>query len=63
MIPDQRARALVYLSRFVGTEVTAAFFQKTAAQCPPAGIPNIHSLQEGIYKPASSDQGNVFRVA
>ncbi len=54
MTSDQRARALIYLSRFVGTEVTAAFLQRTAQQCPPAGIPHIHSLQEGIYKPAGA---------
>lgn len=51
MNPEQRARALLYLSRFIGTEVPAAFLQKTAEHCAPAGIPHIHSLQEGIYKP------------
>lgn len=60
MSPEQRARALVYLSRFVGTEVTAAFLQKTDRECPLAGIPHIHSLQEGIYKPAGSE--HVFCV-
>src|SRR5262249_9484146 len=37
-----------------GTEVPAAFLQKTRDHCPPAGIPHIHSLQEGIYKPKGS---------
>ena len=54
MSPEQRARALLYLSRFIGTEVPAAFLQKTAEHCAPAGIPHIHSLQEGIYKPKGS---------
>ena len=54
MTPEQRARALLYLSQFIGTEVPAAFLQKTDEHCPPAGIPHIHSLQEGIYKPKGS---------
>lgn len=54
MTPEQRARALIYLSRFIGTEVPASFLQQTAENCAPAGIPHIHSLQEGIYKPKGS---------
>ena len=54
MTPEQRARALIYVSRFIGTEVPASFLQKTAEHCAPAGIPHIHSLQEGIYKPKGS---------
>jgi hypothetical protein len=51
---EARARALLYLSQFIGAEVTAAFLQKTSAHCAPAGIPHVHSLQEGIYKPKGS---------
>src|SRR5262245_39264772 len=54
MTGEERAHALMYLSRFIGTEVPAAFLQKTAEHCAPAGIPHIHSLQEGIYKPKGS---------
>lgn len=54
MTGEERARALMYLTRFIGTEVPAAFLQKTAEHCAPAGIPHIHSLQEGIYKPKGS---------
>jgi hypothetical protein len=54
MTSEERARALVYLSRFIGTEVPAAFLQKTSEHCAPAGIPYIHPLQEGIYKPKGS---------
>ncbi len=54
MTGEERARALLYLSRYIGTEVPAAFLQKTSEHCPPAGIPHIHSLQEGIYKPKGS---------
>jgi hypothetical protein len=55
MTLDERARALIYVTRYVGTDVTAAFLQKTAEHCPPAGIPHLHSLQEGIYKPAGAE--------
>jgi hypothetical protein len=54
MTSDERAQALLYLSRFIGTEVPAAFLQKTSEHCAPAGIPYIHPLQEGIYKPKGS---------
>ena len=54
MTSEERARALLYLSRYIGTEVPAVFLQKTNEHCPPAGIPHIHSLQEGIYKPKGS---------
>ncbi len=55
MTGEQRARALLYLTRYIGTEVTAAFLQKTAEHLAPAGIPHIHPLQEGIYKPKGSE--------
>lgn len=55
MTSEERARALLYLSRFIGAEVPAAFLQRTSEHCAPAGIPHIHSLQEGIYKPKGSE--------
>lgn len=54
MTSEQRARALLYLSRYIGTEVPAAFLQRSSEHCAPAGIPHIHPLQEGIYKPKGS---------
>ncbi|MBP7146516.1 MAG: HNH endonuclease [Acidobacteria bacterium] len=54
MTGEQRARALIALSRYFGTDQTAAFFRDTRAQCPQAGIDHIHSLVQGIYKPANS---------
>lgn len=50
----QRAKALLYLARYFGMEVTARFLQKTREECPGAGIEQIHPLFEGIYKPADS---------
>jgi len=55
MTPAERARAIVVLSRYVGTELTAAFIRHTAAECPAAGIPHLHSLSEGIFKPKDSE--------
>jgi putative restriction endonuclease len=51
---DERARSLLFLSRYFGTDQTAAFLKDTQAQCPGAGLPMIHSLIQGIYKPKDS---------
>ncbi len=54
MTAEQRARALIALSRYFGTDQTAAFLRDTREHCPQAGIDHIHSLVRGIYKPAGS---------
>ncbi len=54
MTSEQRARALIALSRYFGTDQSADFFRDTRAHCPQAGIEHIHSLAQGIYKPAGS---------
>ncbi len=54
MTSEQRARALIVLSRHFGTDQTAAFLRDTATHCPQAGIDHIHSLAMGIYKPQGS---------
>ncbi len=48
----ERARAILELSKFTGVEVTADFLKNTSEHFPQAGIPRIHNLIEGIYKPA-----------
>lgn len=53
MNAEERARALLMLSRFTGTEVTSQFLRNTADHYPAAGIVRIHNLVEGIFKPAS----------
>ena len=52
MNPEQRTKAILELARFTGVEVTSDFLTKTAEHFPQAGIPRIHNLIEGIYKPA-----------
>lgn len=41
------------LSKFTGVDVTSEFLRKTNEHFPQAGIPRVHNLIEGIYKPAS----------
>lgn len=45
---------MITLSRYFGTDQTAAFLRDTATHCPQAGIDHIHSLAMGIYKPQGS---------
>jgi HNH endonuclease len=52
MTPDQRARAFLLLSRFTGAEVTSQFLRATRDHFPAAGLPTLHSLAQGIFKPA-----------
>jgi len=52
MTPEERSRAILALSRFTGSEISADFIRSTSAHFPAAGIPRIHNLVEGIYKPA-----------
>ena len=40
-----RARALLYLSRFIGREVPAAFLQKTGERCQPAVLAGLRDVQ------------------
>lgn len=54
MTPDRRARALIVLARYVGLDLPSRFFRRTGEECPEAGIPVLHSLSEGIFKPADS---------
>jgi len=49
---EQRAQAILKLSRFTGVNVTSDFIRNTSEHYPQAGIPRIHNLKEGIYKPA-----------
>jgi len=50
--PEQRTKAILELAKFTGVEVSADFLKNTAEHFPQAGILRIHSLFEGIYKPA-----------
>jgi hypothetical protein len=52
MTAEERTKAILELAKFTGVEVTADFLKNTAEHFPQAGIPRIHSLFEGIYKPA-----------
>jgi hypothetical protein len=54
MTPEQRARAFLVLTRHIGREVTADFLRHADEHCPAAGVPTIHSLIEGTYKPKDS---------
>jgi len=51
MTAEERTKAILELAKFTGVEVTADFLKNTAEHFPQAGIPRIHSLFEGIYKP------------
>lgn len=50
---EDRIQAFMALSRFTGVKVTSQFLRKTNEHFPQAGIPRVHNLAEGIYKPAS----------
>jgi hypothetical protein len=49
---EKRVNALMMLAKFTGLEVTSQFLRKTGEHYPQAGIPIIHNLAEGIFKPA-----------
>ena len=49
---EERARAFLNLSRFTGVDVTSRFLRQTEEHFPQAGIPRIHNLAEGIFKPS-----------
>ncbi len=49
---EQRARVFLELSKYTGRDVTADFIKRTLDHLPALGLPRIHSLFEGIYKPA-----------
>jgi len=53
MKTEDRIQAFVALSRFIGVDVTSQFLRETNEHFPQAGIPRIHHLVEGIYKPVS----------
>lgn len=55
MTHEQRTRGILHLSRYFGRDLSSQFFRKTAEECPQAGIPVLHSLSEGIFKPADSE--------
>jgi len=52
MDSEKRIRAILELSRFTGNDLTSQFIRNTKEHFPKAGIPRIHNLIEGIYKPA-----------
>ena len=49
---EERAGAFLTLSKFIGVNVTSDFLKNTWKHYPQAGIPRIHNLLEGIFKPA-----------
>jgi len=49
---EERALAFLALSRFTGVDVTSRFLRQTEEHFPQAGIPRLHNLAEGIFKPA-----------
>jgi hypothetical protein len=49
---EQRTKAILELAKFTGVDVSADFLKNTSEHFAQAGIPRIHSLIEGIYKPA-----------
>jgi hypothetical protein len=51
---DRRFRAILQLSQFTGVDMSSEFIRNTGEHFPAAGIPRIHHLIEGIYKPADS---------
>jgi len=54
MNPDERARLFLRLARYYGIEVGSEFLRKTGAEQPELGVECLHSLSEGIFKPAGS---------
>ncbi len=54
MTLEQRTRGILYLSKYFGRELSSQFIRRTGEECPAAGIPVLHSLSEGIFKPADS---------
>jgi hypothetical protein len=50
---EDRIQAFIALSKFTGVNVTSQFLRNTSEHFPQAGIPRVHNLAEGIYKPAS----------
>jgi len=50
---EQRAHAILTLSKFTGMDLASQFLRQTSTYFPQADIPRIHNLAEGIYKPAS----------
>jgi len=53
MRTEDRIQAFMMLSKFTGVDVTSQFLRETSSHFPQAGIPRVHNLAEGIYKPAS----------
>ncbi len=53
MKTEDRIQAFIALSKFTGVDVTSQFLRETNEHFPQAGIPRVHHLVEGIYKPAS----------
>lgn len=53
MKAEERIQAFMALSKFTGVEVTSQFLRETKEHFSQAGIPRVHHLVEGIYKPAS----------
>lgn len=54
MTPDERARLFLRLAKYIGREVPAGFLRRTGEEYPELGVPCLHSLSEGIFKPADS---------
>jgi hypothetical protein len=52
---EQRTKAILELAKFTGVDVSADFLKNTSEHFAQAGIPRIHSLIEGIYKPAGEN--------
>jgi len=50
---EERIQAFMALAKFTGVNVTSQFLRKTGEHFSQAGIPRVHNLAEGIYKPAS----------
>jgi 5-methylcytosine-specific restriction endonuclease McrA len=51
---EKRFRAIMQLSQFTGVDLSSEFIRNTEEHFPSAGIPRIHHLIEGIYKPGDS---------
>jgi len=54
MTRDERAKLFLKLSKYIGAELPASFFRQTGETRPELGVPHLHSLSEGIFKPAGS---------